>query len=57
LDLNGTHHILVYAKDINILGKSINTIKKNAEALSEANSEVDVKVNAEKTKYMLISLQ
>jgi len=29
LKLNGTHQFLVYADDDNILGGSVNTIKKN----------------------------
>jgi len=33
LKLNGTHQLLVYADDVNILGGSVHTVKKNAEAL------------------------
>jgi hypothetical protein len=33
LKLNGTHQLLAYADDFNILGGSIHTVKKNAEAL------------------------
>jgi hypothetical protein len=31
LKLNGTHHILVFDKDVNILGESACTVKKNKE--------------------------
>jgi len=31
LKLNGTHHLLVYADDVNILDGSVNTIKKYIE--------------------------
>jgi len=34
LKLNGTHQLLVYADDINMLGGSVYTIKKNADAFS-----------------------
>ena len=31
LKLNGTHHLLAYAEDVNILRGSIHTVKENAE--------------------------
>jgi hypothetical protein len=49
LKLNGTHQLLVYADDVNILGGSRHTIKKNAEALVVASKE-NRQVNADKTK-------
>jgi hypothetical protein len=55
LKLNGTHQLLVYADDVNILGRSIRSIKKNAEGLVIASKETGLEVNAEKTKYMVMS--
>jgi hypothetical protein len=57
LKLNGTHQPLVYADDVNtsILGGSIHAIKKNTEALVVASKEIGHEVNAEKTKYMVMS--
>jgi hypothetical protein len=37
LKLNGTHQLLVYADDVNILGGSIYTVNENVEALVVAN--------------------
>jgi hypothetical protein len=36
LELNGTHQLLAYADNIDLLGGSINTIKENIETLLEA---------------------
>jgi hypothetical protein len=52
LKLIGTHQLLDYANDANILGGSIHSIKKNAEDLVIASKEIGLEVNAEKTKYM-----
>jgi len=46
---------LVYADDVNILEGSMYTVKKNTNALVVGNKETGLEVNADKTKYMVIS--
>jgi hypothetical protein len=55
LKLNGTHQLLAYADDVNILGGSIHSLKENAEALVAATRENGLVVSADKTKYMGMS--
>jgi len=55
LKLNGTHQLPVYAVDVNILGGSVHTVKEKAEALIMANKENGLEVNADKTKFMVMS--
>ena len=55
LKLNGTHQLLAYADDVNILGGSIRTLKENMEALVAATRENGLEVSADKTNYMLMS--
>ena len=37
LKLNGTHQLLAYADDVNILGGSVDTVKENAGDLTRNN--------------------
>jgi len=40
LKLNGAHQLLAYADYVNILGKSVHTIKKNTNSLVVASKEI-----------------
>jgi hypothetical protein len=55
LTLNGTDQLLVYADDVNLLGDNIDTIKKKTESLIDLIKAVGLEVNAETTKYMLLT--
>jgi hypothetical protein len=54
LKLNATHQLLVCGNRVNLLGDSTDTIKKIRETLIDV-SKVGLEVNAEKTKYVLLS--
>jgi hypothetical protein len=50
LQLNGTLQLVICPGDVNILGGTKRTIKKNTEALEVASKETGVGVSADKTK-------
>jgi hypothetical protein len=49
------HKLLAYADNINTVGENTDTIKKKTEALLHTSKDIGLKVNPEKTKYMLMS--
>jgi hypothetical protein len=55
LKLNGTHQLVVYGDDGNMLGGSVHAIKRNTKVLVVASKEIGLEVNGEKTKYMVMS--
>ena len=55
LKLNSAHRFLIYAGDVNIFSPSVLNVKKNTEVLVVASMETGLEVNADKTKYMLMS--
>jgi hypothetical protein len=56
LKLNGTHQLVAYDDDVNILGENIDTLQKKTNALLDASKKVGMEVNTEKISYMLMSL-
>ena len=55
LKLNGTHQFLVYADDVNTLDRTIHTLQRNTEDLIVCSEEISLEVQAEKTRYMIMS--
>jgi hypothetical protein len=51
MKLNGTHQLLAYADDVNLLGDNIGAIKKNKETITDAVKKAGLEINIE---YMLL---
>jgi hypothetical protein len=64
LECSGTYYYSFYfccklyhaVINVNLLGDSVNTIKGNLETLLEASRDIGLEINAEKTKYVIMSL-
>ena len=57
LDMNGKYQLLVYADDVNIPGKNLQTIWENTEIFIKASKHIGLEINSEKTKYIITSRQ
>ena len=59
LKLNGSHQLLAYADDVNILGGSIHTLKENEEALVAATrvTKLEVLIKLSTWSYLGIRMQ
>jgi len=55
LKFSGALQILVYADVVNILSGSVHTVQKNTEASLVGSKRTGLEVNADKTKYMVMS--
>jgi hypothetical protein len=47
LKLNGIHQLLAYTDNVNLLGDTIDAVKKNTETSIDANKEVCLELNRE----------
>jgi hypothetical protein len=50
IKLNGTHQLLDYADDVNVLGDNVDAIKKEIEIRINSSDEVGLEINVEKAK-------
>jgi hypothetical protein len=55
LELNGINQFLVYADDVTLLGKNVNSIKEETQTLLDASKEGGLEVKVENTKNMFVS--
>lgn len=53
--INGSYQILAYADDINLMERSIKSVKEVFYKLEQEAQNLGLKVNEEKTKFMVVS--
>jgi hypothetical protein len=53
--MNGTHQLLVFADDANLLGDNTDAIKKNTETSTDASKGLGLEINVENIKYVSLS--
>ena len=46
LDMNGTHQVLAYVDDINLIGDDIKTIERNADVLLNVCKDIKFKIKS-----------
>ena len=57
LNMNEKYQLLVYADDVNMLGKNLQTTMINTEIFIKASKDIGLEVNSDETKYMITSRQ
>jgi hypothetical protein len=57
LKLSGTHQLLAYADDVNLLGDKKDIVRKTTESVIDVCKEVSTEVNAERTMYISLPHQ
>jgi hypothetical protein len=55
LKLNGTHQLLVYTDDVNLMGDNIDTKKRNTEALTDTSETAGLEVMQKHQAYVVLS--
>jgi hypothetical protein len=53
LKLNGTHQLLAYADDSNLLGDNIDHKKRSKETSTDSSKKIGLEINLEKTKLQV----
>ena len=50
--MNGTHQVLAYVADVNLIGDDIRTIERNVDVFLNACKDIRLAVNTGESKYM-----